>query len=307
MRLGSFLSFLFHLAILLLLILKLPDLFRQDEVIAASVPVQLATIADISGQPVPKPPAPKPVVKQDTPPPPPAPAPPTPPTPPEPVLQPVEQTPSPAPTPPPPQPPAPQQPAEQTPPEPIPLPEEQKTPPPPQEAKLEAPPPPVLRPPVPPDKPKPQKPAQQAQSFDSLLKNVEQMKTPSPDTPPQPQQDTQPQPDNSVSDLSAPQMSSSEKDAIASQVGNNWYLDPGKKGFEDFTIEIRATLAQDGTVLTAQIVDQARMATDANYRAAAEAARRAVLKASPIKAPPEKYETWKTMVLRFSPQGVIGL
>ena len=26
-----------------------------------------------------------------------------------------------------------------------------------------------------------------------------------------------------------------------------------------------------------------------------------------IKAPPEKYETWKTMVLRFSPQGVIGL
>ena len=94
---------------------------------------------------------------------------------------------------------------------------------------------------------------------------------------------------------------------IASQVGNNWYLDAGKKGFEDFVIEIRATLAQDGTVLTAVIVDQARMATDANYRAAAEAARRAVLKASPLKVPPEKYETWKTMLLRFTPQGVIGL
>ena len=102
-------------------------------------------------------------------------------------------------------------------------------------------------------------------------------------------------------------MTSSEKDAIASQVGNNWYLDAGKKGFEDFVVEIRATLAQDGTVLTAVIVDQARMATDANYRAAAEAARRAVLKASPLKVPPEKYETWKTMLLRFTPQGVIGL
>src|ERR1041385_3307347 len=90
MRLGSFLSFLFHLAILLLIIIGLPDLFKQEEIVAAPVTVQLATLADISGQPVPKPPTQKPVVKQDTPPPPPAPAPPTPPTPPEPVPQPVE-------------------------------------------------------------------------------------------------------------------------------------------------------------------------------------------------------------------------
>ena len=313
MRLGGFLSFLFHLAILVLLILGLPDFFRQEE-IAAPIAVQLATLADISGQPVPKPPVPKPVVKQDTPPPPPAPTPPpTPPTPPTPAPQPVEQpTPTPpaptppAPTPPPPAPtpPAPQ-PAE-LPPEPVPIPDQQQTPPPPQEAKLEAPPPPLLRPPVPPDKPK--KPAQQqTQDFNSLLKNVEQMKTTSPDTQQQPQPDTPAQPDSSASNLSAPQMSSSEKDAIASQVGNNWYLDPGKKGFEDFVVEIRATLAQDGTVLTAVIVDQARMATDANYRAAAEAARRAVLKASPLKVPPEKYDTWKTMLLRFTPQGVMGL
>src|SRR4029077_15515739 len=216
----------------------------------------------------------------------PAPAPPTPPTPATPP-QPVEQpTPPPPPEPPPPQPVAPApQPADQTPPEPIPLPNEQPTPPPPEEAKLEAPPPPMLRPPVPPDKPKP-KTAQQAQSFDSLLKNVEQMKTTPPDTQQPPQPDTQTQPDTSVSNLSAPQMTSSEKDAIASQVGNNWYLDAGKKGFDDFVVEIRATLAQDGTVLTAVIVDQARMATDENYRAAAEAARRAVLKASPLKVPP---------------------
>jgi hypothetical protein len=306
MRLGGFLSFLLHLAILLLILFGLPDLFRQEEVMAP-VAVQLATLADISGQPVPKPPTPTPVVKQDTPPPPPAPAPPTPPTPPAPTPpQPVEQPTPPPPPEPPPQPaPTAPQPAEQTPPEPVPIPDQQPTPPPPQEAKLEAPPPPLLRPPVPPDKPKP-KPAQ-AQSFDSLLKNVEQMKTTAPDTQQPPQPDTQTQPDTSVSNLSAPQMTSSEKDAIASQVGNNWYLDAGKKGFEDFVIEIRATLAQDGTVLTAVIVDQARMATDANYRAAAEAARRAVLKASPLKVPPEKYETWKTMLLRFTPQGVIGL
>jgi hypothetical protein len=102
-------------------------------------------------------------------------------------------------------------------------------------------------------------------------------------------------------------MTSSEKDAIASQIGSKWYLDPGKKGFEDFIIDLRVTLAQDGTVLTAVIVDQARMAADEQYRAAAEAARRAVLKASPLTVPPEKYETWKTMLLHFNPQGIMGL
>ncbi len=102
-------------------------------------------------------------------------------------------------------------------------------------------------------------------------------------------------------------MTSSEKDAIASQVENNWYLDPGKKGFEDFIVDLRVTLARDGTVLTAVIVDQARMATDGQYRAAAEAARRAVLKASPLKVPPEKYDTWKNMLLHFNPQGQMGL
>ena len=48
-----------------------------------------------------------------------------------------------------------------------------------------------------------------------------------------------------IDDLDGPRVKAGrEKDAIASQVGNNWYLDAGKKGFEDFVIEIRATLAQ---------------------------------------------------------------
>lgn len=305
MRLGSFLSFLFHLAILLLIIIGLPDLFRQEEIVAAPVTVQLATLADISGQPVPKPPIPKPVVKQDTPPPPPAPAPPTPPTPPEPIPQPVE-APPPAPTPPPPQPPAPQQPAETTPPEPIPLPTEQPTPPPPQEAKLEAPPPPVLRPPVPPDKPKPQKPAATQQSFDSLLKNVEQMKTSSPDTQQPPQPDTQSQPDNSVSDLSAPQMTSSEKDAISSQMRGCWFFDAGAQGVGQMTVDVHVVLLPDGSVKSVQADGGSRMATDPVYRSFVEATVRAVWKCNPMHVPPDKYGTWKQLLLHFDPSGMIG-
>src|SRR5258706_13020040 len=91
MRLGGFLSFLFHLLIVLLILFGLPDLFKQEE-IAAPVAVQLATLDDITAQPVPKQTPPPPVVEQETPPPP-TPSPPDPPTPPTPA-QPAEETPA---------------------------------------------------------------------------------------------------------------------------------------------------------------------------------------------------------------------
>jgi hypothetical protein len=303
MRVGGLLSLLLHLVILLLILFGLPDLFRQEEV-AAPVAVQLATLADITAQPIPKQTPPVPVVKQT--PPPPAPTPPVPPTPPTPpVEQPVEQTPPPEPPPPEPPKPAPQTVEQPQPPEPVPIPEQQPTPPPPQEAKIEPPPAPILRPAnlKPPKQPKPVQPPQ---DFSSLLKNVEKMKQASPETQQTPPADSS-QPPPSVSELQAPQMTSSERDSIASQIEQAWFFDAGTKGSEDIVVDVRVTLAQDGTVLTAVIVDQARMATDGYYRAAAEAARRAVLKASPLKVPPEKYETWKEMLLHFNPQGLMGL
>ena len=88
MRVGSILSLIFHLAIVLLLLFGLPDLFAQDEMVIEPVPVQLATVADLTTAPKPAD-VPKPVVKPaDTPPPPapqapPTPTPPTPPAPPQ--------------------------------------------------------------------------------------------------------------------------------------------------------------------------------------------------------------------------------
>jgi outer membrane biosynthesis protein TonB len=308
MRLGGFLSFLFHLLIVLLILFGLPDLFKQEE-IAAPVAVQLATLADITAQPVPKQTPPTPVVKQETPPPP-APAPPVPPTPPTPPApQPAEDTPAPpppepTPTPPLPVPPAPQV-TEQTPPDPIPIPDKQETPPPPDEAKIEPPPAPILRPAN--LKPsKPQKPVQQAQDFNSLLKNVEKLKTTTPDTEQPPQPDTPPQPNTSSSDLSAPQMTSSEIDAVRSQISGCWYIDPGKKGADDMVVEIHVNLAQDGSVEAANIVDTSRLALDGYYRAAAEAALRAVKKCSPLHMPPRKFDTWKSTTFRFNPGGMLS-
>jgi hypothetical protein len=302
MRVGGFLSLLLHLAILLLILFGLPDLFQSEEVVAP-VAVQLATLADITAQPKPKPTPPTPVVKPATPPPP-APTPPVPPTPPP---QPVEQVPTPpepAPPPPEPTPPAPQ-PVEQTPPEPVPIPDKQATPPPPEQAKIETPPAPLLRP-ANLKPPKPPKPVQQAQDFSSLLKNVEKLKAKSPDTQQPPQPDVPPQPDTPASDLSAPQMTSSELDAVKSQMQGCWYLDPGKKGSDEMIVDVRVTLGQDGTVQTTNVLDTARMALDGYYRAAAEAAVRAVKKCSPLHMPAGKYDTWKVTVFHFNPGGMLN-
>src|SRR5262250_2669943 len=76
MRIGAILSLLFHLAIVLLLIFGLPDLFKREETIVEPVSVQLATIADLTTAPKAVQPPPKP---EEAPPPPPSP--PTPPQP----------------------------------------------------------------------------------------------------------------------------------------------------------------------------------------------------------------------------------
>ena len=305
MRAGATLSLLLHLAIVLMILLGLPDLFKPEEVIEP-VAVQLATVADLTAQPQPSvKPIQTPVIKPVTQPlpapaAPQAPTPPPLPTPP----QPAEQTPPPLP---PDQAPQPVQPTVAEPPQPIIIPDQTKPPPQQQQAKIEPQPVPQLRPKVPPDqtkpKVKPQPQQQQATDFNSLLKNVEKLNTQTADNTDQQQQQT-PQPPQPQTDQLGAQLSSSELDAVRSQIAGCWYLDPGKKGADTMVIEIHVDLGSDGTVLgNPQILDSARAATDPAYQAAAEAARRALLKCSPLHLPPDKYDTWKSATFRFSPSG----
>jgi hypothetical protein len=115
-----------------------------------------------------------------------------------------------------------------------------------------------------------------------------------------------PQADTSPNDPTAAQMTRAELDAVRWQIASNWYLDPTRIGAEDLLVEVRVMLAQDGNVLTAVVIDQARTATDSNYREAADAAIRAVRKSSPLKLPPEKYAIWKTLLLHFNAHGMLG-
>ena len=89
---------------------------------------------------------------------------------------------------------------------------------------------------------------------------------------------------------------------IRAQIEKHWNVDPGKAGALDIRIEIAVSFDPNGTVRSAKIVDQARMAADPAFRSLAESALRAVFMASPIQAPPSKYEIWRDVRLFFRPQ-----
>lgn len=100
-------------------------------------------------------------------------------------------------------------------------------------------------------------------------------------------------------------LSISEADAIAGRLRACWNLDPGAMGIEDMIIEVRAYLNKDGTVREVDILDKARYNGDKHFRAVAESARRAVFRCQPYsilaQKYPQKYDMWKTMMLRFNP------
>lgn len=100
-------------------------------------------------------------------------------------------------------------------------------------------------------------------------------------------------------------LSISEADAIAGRLRACWNLDPGAMGIEDMIIEIRAYLNKDGTVSRVDILDQGRYNSDSHFSAVAESARRAVFVCQPYsilaQKYPQKYDMWKTMLLRFNP------
>jgi hypothetical protein len=251
--------------------------------------VEVETIADKTNPPprqveAPKaeePPAPP---KEETPPPPPPQ-----PKPPEP------QPPTPAPPPPEPKPPEPE-------PEPVPVPKPKPEPPKPEPPKQQ---PDLLKDIKPPPK-KPPPP----DDFDNLLKSVDKLRqaekqeTPAPKAAPTPAQKTVNSP---LTDM-ASQPTASEKDYIASQIWPKWNVDLGAKGADTLQVAVKISITPDGHVTEARrVVDEQRYASDGFYRAAADAAVRAVMMASPLKVPPSRPDIFRNnpqITINFDPRSM---
>lgn len=294
-------SVAFHVAVVTVAYVGVPVLRRDAPVVEAPIVIDVVTVAETTNAPPPKVvEEPKPAPEKKPPPPPPPP--------------PSAETPPPKPEPPPAPEPAPK--AEPAPaPKPEPEPVEQARP----EPKPE--PPPKLASVKP--KRKPKAPSR----FASVLKTVENLK----DRPPpaaEPETDAEKEPPEADEpaesfeariarslgrqqrtdyDPTAP-LTISEIDLVRRQIAKCWVLPAGAKDAEDLIIEIRVEMNIDGIPRVAEIVDRERLRADSFFRAAAEAALRAVLnrRCHPFRLPANKFDRWRTMTLVFNPKEMFG-
>ena len=102
-------------------------------------------------------------------------------------------------------------------------------------------------------------------------------------------------------------MTMSEIDAIQRAVNEKlrpcWYVQSGAKYAENLVVEVQVKVSPNMTVQQAIILNQLLYNTDSYYRAAADAAKRALLdpRCAPLPLPPGKYDQWKDIHLNFNP------
>ena len=94
----------------------------------------------------------------------------------------------------------------------------------------------------------------------------------------------------------------SDIDRIRQHVSSCWSPPIGAVGTETLIVDIIVTLDRDGSVLTAEVENKARMSFDRTYRVAADEAIRTMFKCSPLPVPPGKYEQWKSFIFSFDPK-----
>jgi DNA polymerase III gamma/tau subunit len=294
MRKAAIISALLHLGVIVLLIVGLPFFPAKKSELIVPLSVEVVDIADRAKAPNPKP-VPKPEPKEE----------PKPTPKPEPKVQPQPQSE-----------PVPEKKPE---PKPEPLPEVKKEEPKKEEAVVPEKP---KKEPVPPkEKPKkvekPKKPVEKKKDkqkksedrFNSILKNLEKMKSSATeeDKKDDKNEETEEDAGAQAGDV-GDKVTMTELDALRRQLAGCWNIPAGAMDAENLSIEIKIWINSDATVRDAKIVDTARAASDPFYRAAAESARRAALspQCSPLKLP-TKYKHLKMLTVNFNPKEMLGM
>ncbi|MBU6297755.1 MAG: hypothetical protein KGJ79_06925 [Alphaproteobacteria bacterium] len=95
------------------------------------------------------------------------------------------------------------------------------------------------------------------------------------------------------------------RDYVRAQVERRWYYDFAKLGGRNVTVPIRIAMKRDGTIVSADIVEEERAKHDVAYRDVALSARNATLLSSPITLPPGDYPKVMHMTLDMNPRDVL--
>lgn len=206
--------------------------------------------------------------------------------------------------------PAPERPAD--PPPPAPVPKAETLPAPPQTVKEDAPPAPVEKPRAKVEPPKEEvKPAAKpkpAEDFDAILRGLADKENRD-QTTEQAQErraSAEEKPQRAFGDPMAAE-SMAIIDAFRTQVSKCWNPPVGAAYAETLVVSLRVTLNPDGSLSgMPEYRDTSRM-SDPAYRAAAEAARRAIIQCQAYTLPAEGYAQWSVLDVDFDPRKMLGL
>lgn len=104
-------------------------------------------------------------------------------------------------------------------------------------------------------------------------------------------------------------MTASEIDLLRAQMYECWRAPLDAPYPEKLKVKIRARLNPDGTLSNNPEVlnlGQIKRSGDPFWQAAADSARRAVLKCQPYTLPADKYAQWRETIMNFNPADVLG-
>ncbi|WP_453968844.1 cell envelope biogenesis protein TolA [Amorphus sp. MBR-141] len=95
-------------------------------------------------------------------------------------------------------------------------------------------------------------------------------------------------------------MTMTELDALRAQIQRCWNPPVGAQGAEDLIVTVQMQLNQNGTVSgSPEVINSG---SNPFFQAAADSARRAVLRCQPYNLPLEKYDTWREVRVTFDPR-----
>ena len=175
----------------------------------------------------------------------------------------------------------------------------EKPPEPPKPAEVKKPEPPK---PPPPPKPQPPKPDRVDSLLDDILKNKQSpSKVQTPEQQPKPpQQVTRQAP---AAPNLANVVTASEIEGVRQKIRPCWNTQGGARD-QAMVITLVVEMSQNGTPVKAELREPGRYNSDPVYRAAADAAHRAIMnpRCQPWPLSPEKFGSWKTITFNFDPR-----
>ena len=98
----------------------------------------------------------------------------------------------------------------------------------------------------------------------------------------------------------------SEIDILKKHISNFWTPPIGAAGAENLIVDIFMEFNKEGYVLKAEWVNRGMNSNNSFYKAAANAAIRAVKDAEPMPLPVSKFKEWRTLTFRFDPATMFG-